>query len=320
MKFIRTILGDIPQEEIGLTYSHEHVVIDHCFATDIHPEFLLNDFKKLKEELAVLKKLELSLMIDTMPVNAGRNPLLSAKLSEETGIHLLVPTGIHQEKYYPRNHWRFQYTEDQLSDLFIADIEEGIDRYDYNGPIVDRTSSHRAGMIKLATDEDPFSGHQELIFRAVTNAHLQTGAPILTHTTNGTLALEQAKFFAKLGANLDHVVLSHVDRNPDSRYIEQVLDTGVSVEFDSAFRWKTPENQTYTHLEKLLPKYPHQFVVGMDAAKSSYWKSYGGKPGLDYLLTTFPEELKKRNLEEFYELLFIQNPRRIYSFSKNQNL
>ncbi|MDG1277767.1 MAG: aryldialkylphosphatase [Algoriphagus sp.] len=319
MNFIRTILGDIPKEQIGLTYSHEHVVIDHCFATDIHPEFLLNDFEKLKEELLELKKLELSLMIDTMPVNAGRNPVLSAKLSKETGIHLIVPTGIHQEKYYPRNHWRFQYSEDQLSDLFIADIEKGIDRYDYNGPIVERNPSHRAGMIKLATNEEPFSAHQELIFRAVVNVHLHSGAPILTHTTNGTFALEQALFFEKLGANLDHVVLSHVDRNPDSRYIEQVLDTGVSVEFDSAFRWKTPENQTYTHLETLLSKYPHQIVVGMDAARNSYWKSYGGKPGLDYLLTTFPKELKKRNLEDFYDLLFIQNPRRIFSFIQPQN-
>ncbi|MHA7128868.1 phosphotriesterase family protein [Algoriphagus namhaensis] len=316
MSFIRTILGDIPSEQIGLTYSHEHVVIDHCYATSLHPEFLLNDFAKLKTELAELKKLDLSLMVDTMPVNAGRNPLLSAKLSEETGIHLVVPTGIHQEKYYPKSHWRFQYSEQELADLFMADVQDGIDRYDYNGPVIRRAQAHKAGLIKLATDETPFSSHQEMIFRAVVQTHRQTGVPILTHTTQGTLALEQAELFAKLGADLDHVVLSHVDRNPDLGYVRAVLDTGVSVEFDSAFRWKTNPNQTYQYLEQLLPDYPRQIVVGMDAAKNAYWKSYGGKPGLDYLLTTFPEELKTRGLEDYLDLIFIHNPRRIYSFIK----
>lgn len=316
MNFIRTILGDVPSESVGITYSHEHVVIDDCFATSLHPEFLLNDFAKLKEELSGLKSLGLSMMVDTMPVNAGRNPLLSAKLSRETGIHLVVPTGIHQEKYYPKSHWRYQYTEDQLTDLFIADVEKGIDQYDYNGPIVDRQASHRAGLIKLATNLETFNAHQELIFRAVVNTHRSTGVPILTHTTDGKLGLEQALLFEKLGANLDHVVLSHLDRNSDMDYLRAVLETGVSVEFDSAFRWKSSPNQTFAHLENLLPSFPAQIVVGMDAARSAYWKSYGGTPGLAYLLTEFPKELSQRNLEEFQESIFITNPRRIYSFIK----
>jgi phosphotriesterase-related protein len=253
-------------------------------------------------------------MVDTMPVNAGRNVLLSAEISKATGINFILPTGMHLEIYYPSSHWRYRYLEDQLTQLFIADIEQGIDRYDYNGPIVERTSC-KAGLIKLATGDEPFSKHQETIFRAVVNAHCQTGAPILTHTNFGRHALAQAELFDKLGADLNHVVLSHTDRNKDLEYHYAIMQTGVSVEWDSAFRWKAgEENWTYTLLEKLLPLYPNQITVGMDAARNNYWKSYNGNPGLDYLLTTFKEELQKKDLDSFFDNLFITNPSRIFSF------
>ncbi len=319
MSFFRTILGDIPAEEMGITYSHEHIVIDECYATIEHPEFLLNDKDKIVTELKSLKSLGCLTMVDTMPVNAGRNVLLSAEISKQTGIHFILPTGIHLEQYYPKSHWRYQYTEDQLTRLFIEDIEHRIDRFDYNGPVVERTE-HKAGLIKLATGDEPITKHQEKIFHAVVNAHVQTGAPILTHTNNGNHALAQAEMFQKLGADLNHVVLSHVDRNKDLGYHHALLQMGVNVEYDSAFRWKTSDgNWTYTLLEKLLPLYPNQITAGMDAAKNAYWKSYGGKPGLDYLLTTFKQELQARNIVSYFNKIFIDNPSRIFSFLKNHN-
>jgi len=316
MSFFRTILGDVPTEQMGITYSHEHIVIDACYATALHPEFLLNDTGKIVAELSGLKALGCATMVDTMPVNAGRNAALSAEISTQTGIHIIVPTGIHLEIYYPASHWRYQYSADQLTRLFVADIEEGIDRFDYNGPLVQRTN-HQAGLIKLATGDEPFTSHQQKIFEAVVQAHRLTGAPILTHTNSGNHAIAQAELFSQLGADLQHVVLSHVDRNKDIGYHEALLQTGVNVEFDSAFRWKQgEENWTYTLLEKLLPRYGNQITVGMDAAKSAYWKSYGGKPGLDYLLTTFKDQLQQRQLGEFFNKLFIENPAGIFSFKE----
>ena len=318
MPFIRTILGDLPSEQMGITFSHEHVVIEENYVTLDHPDFLLNDVEKISAELRGLKALGCATMVDTIPANAGRNPTKSATIAHQTGIHLIVPTGIHLEQYYPASHWRYTYTEDQLSDLFIADIELGIDRFDYNGPIVERTP-HRAGLIKLATGDEAITTHQEKIFRAVVNAHRATGAPILTHTNSGKHALAQAEHFAQLGAKLRHVVLSHVDKNLDLDYHHALMQTGVSVEYDSAFRWKTgAENWTYTLLEKLLPLYPEQITVGMDAARNTYWRSFGGTPGLDFLLTTFVEEINTRGLGTYFQAIFIDNPARIFSFDQSK--
>lgn len=313
-RFFRSVLGDRPSSEMGLTYSHEHIVIDDCYVTGKHPEFLLNDVDKISEELSNFYKAGGRTVVDTMPANAGRNILKSVEVSQKSKVQIIVPTGIHLEIYYPENHWRYAYSEDELTRLFIADITEGIDEFDYSGPFIKRTS-HKAGLIKLATGDGPFSKHQELIFRAVVNAHLATGAPILTHTNFGRQAVEQAQLFDKLGAKLNHVVLSHVDRAKSIDYNRAVLDTGVRVEYDSAFRWKKDEpNHTLKLLESLLPEFPEQITLGMDMAKNAYWKSYGGAPGLNYLIETIPDFLKSKGLEEHYQKLFFDNPERLYSF------
>ncbi|RMG71503.1 MAG: aryldialkylphosphatase [Bacteroidetes bacterium] len=313
--FFRTALGDRPTADMGLTYAHEHIIIEDSYVTAAHPEFLLNDVDKVSAELAALYAAGGRTVVDTMPANCGRNVLKLAEVSRRSGVHIIVPTGIHLEIYYPHNHWRYTYTEDQLTALFVADIEEGIDRYDYGGPYVDRTP-HRAGMIKLATGDEPITPHQEKIFRAVVNAHLQTGAPILTHTNFGRQALEQARMFDRLGAKLEHVVLSHVDRQPDPDYHRAVMDVGVRVEYDSAFRWelKGQPNVTFHLLEQLLPAYADRITLGMDMAKNVYWQTYGGAPGLTWLVEQIPVFLQEKGLEACVEDLFFRTPQRLYGF------
>lgn len=316
MSFIRTVLGDIPPAQAGITYAHEHLIIEESFPTWANPDFLLNDVDKVSAELTQVYQAGGRTMVDTMPANCGRNVLKLAEVSRRTGIQIIAPTGIHLEQYYPPSHWRYQYSEDQLTRLFIADVEEGIDAYDYNGPFVERTP-HRAGMVKLATGDETITPHQELIFRAVVNTHRATGVPILTHTNAGRRALDQVERFDKLGADLSHVVLSHVDRCSDVGYHRAVLQTGVRVEFDSAFRWKaSEENWTYRLLEALLPDFPEQITAGMDAARSTYWQSYGGSPGLTYLLTTFRDELARRGLGDYWNRLMVQNPAALYRFKQ----
>jgi len=89
------------------------------------------------------------------------------------------------------------------------------------------------------------------------------------------------------------------------------------LEYDSHFRWKNEkDNATYMLLEELLPQHSDQIVVGMDMARHGYWESYGGQPGLKYLLTTFKETMAKRNLDSYLEKIFILNPQRIFSFKE----
>lgn len=314
MNFVRTVLGDIEPQAMGFTGSHEHIIIEEGFVTMGNKDFILNDVDKVSEELKNFYTAGGRTVVDTMPAACGRNVLKLAAVSKNTGVHIIVPTGIHLEKYYRPNHWRYFVTEEELTDLFIKDIEEGIDEYDYSCPIVKRTR-HKAGLIKLATGKEKFSEHQLKIFRSVVQTHRVTGAPILTHTTEGLQAIEQAELFIKLGADVKHIVLSHLDRNKDLGYHKAVMQTGVYVEYDSHFRWKNDDdNWTYTLLEKLLPDFSGQITIGMDMARNTYWKSYNGSPGLNYLLTDFQEQMKKRGLQEYIKEIFFNNPHQLFQF------
>lgn len=313
--FVRTVLGDMDPSQMGLTYSHEHIIIEESFPTVSNPLFILNDVDKVSRELIGFHMAGGGTVVDTMPANCGRSAEKLAEVSRRSKVNIIAPTGIHLEMYYLPNHWRYSYTADQLSDLFTDDITLGIDRHDYGAPIVERTP-YKAGLIKLATSDEVITGHQQKLFEAAVNAHLQTGAPILTHTNGGKLAMEQVELFARLGANLNHVVISHVDKNRDLGFHHDLMQTGVYVEYDSHFRWKTTDdNWTLSLLEALLPHYADHIVLGMDMAKNSYWKSYGGSPGLNYLLTQFRDDLESRDLDIYFDKLFFSNPQKLYTFT-----
>lgn len=310
---VRTILGDIPPSELGVCYAHEHIVIDRGYATDRHPAFLLNDPDRIVRELRAFRAAGGASMIDSMPCDCGRNAALQAEVSRMSGVRIVVPTGLHLPQYYDSGHWSFHYNVDQLAALFAADVCDGIDRYDYSGPLVERLE-HRAGLIKIATGP-AFTPREERIFAAAAEAHRRTGVPILTHTEQGELGMEQAERLSALGVDLSRVTLSHLDRKPDPAYHREVLSTGVNLEYDSAFRWKRETNPTRDLLLELYPEFPSQLMLGMDAARSAYWKAYGGSPGLTFLLDTFRPQLLHAGLAEAdLQAIFVANPARAYAF------
>jgi phosphotriesterase-related protein len=175
----------------------------------------------------------------------------------------------------------------------------------------------RAGVIEVAGERDELSRHEMKCFRAAAQTQQQTGAPILTHTEEGTAALEQIEVLATAGADLKHVVLSHLDRNFDVNTHRKVLSSGVLLEYDSAFRWKTGENPTLQLLMGLLPEFPRQIMLDMDAARRSYWKSFGGAPELSFLLNNFVPRMRDAGIpEETITKIFVDNPAHVYVFCK----
>jgi len=316
MSFIRTVLGDIATNELGCCYAHEHIIIDDSVATLRYPDFKLDSVENGIAELKQFYTDGGRAMVDSMPCDAGRNVLKLAQISEQSKVHILCPTGLHLAKYYDEGHWSQHYSVEQITELFIADIEQGIDRFDYSGPCVERTK-HRAGLIKIATNGPEFTSRGEKIFEAAANAHRTTGAPILTHVEQGIGALEQAAKLSEHGVDLSKVVLSHTDRKPEPGYHRDILQTGVKVEYDSAFRWKTEDNPTLELVMELIGDFPNQIMLGMDAARPSYWKSYGGAPGLSFLLNEFTDMLRARGLgDQQWQQIFIATPADTYSFKE----
>jgi len=315
MSFVRTVLGDIPADQLGVCYAHEHIIIDPSFTTAKNPDFLLDDVAVAVAELGDFRRAGGRAMVDSMPCDCGRNVTKLAAISRLADVHIVAPTGLHLAKYYEPSHWGNSCSEAELTSLFIAEIETGIAAEDYPNPASRRPTSHRAGVIKIATGEK-ISRREERLFAAAAAAQRKTGSPILTHTEQGTLALEQIELLNRHGADLRHVCLSHTDRKPDVAYHREILASGVKVEFDSAFRWKPGQgNPTLDLVVALMEEFPTQIMLGMDAARRGYWRHYGGQPGLDFLLTTFSGNLKQRGVTAAaLKRIFTGNPAETFQF------
>ena len=316
MTLVRTVLGDIEPSALGVTYCHEHLVIDGGRPVLQEPEFDLADAQAMAAEVAEAATLGLRSVIDAMPCDAGRSAAKLAHISRGTGVNVVAPTGLHHERYYGPAHWSQRVSVDELSELFVLDVTDGIDANDYSGPVVRRTV-HRAGVVKVAGSEGGPSERDRRVFEAAAEAHRRTGVPILTHCEQGTGALEQVRLLADLGVDLDHVALSHVDKVVDRGYHRELLATGASAEYDGSFRWGDEPNGTLRLLTWMAEdRRDDRIVLGMDAARRRYYRVHGGSPGLAWLLDGFSAEMADAGLDlSVRRRLFVDNPARIFSFA-----
>jgi predicted metal-dependent phosphotriesterase family hydrolase len=315
MTFIRTVLGDIAPAELGVTYAHEHLVIDGGRPVEMSPDFLLADLDRLTDEVGAAREAGLRAAMDAMPADCGRNPAKLAELSRRTGVHIIAATGLHHERFYGPSHWSLRATEDEMADLFVADIEDGIDERDDSGPIVRRTDV-RAGVVKVAGSEAGPSARDAPIFRAAALAHARTGVPIHTHCDGGTGALEQLRLLADAGIPAERISLSHVDKVVDRGYHRDLFATGAFAVYDQAFRWGDRPNGTLQLLDWAAEDgNVRQVMLGMDAARQGYYAAFGGSPGLPFLLREFSVEMEARGLAEpIHHAMFVENPARAFAF------
>lgn len=311
MSFVRTILGDIPPEALGVCYAHEHVIIDPSFATEVDPSFLIDDVDRAIAELRECRAVGVRAMIDTMPGGAGRNANKLAAVSEASGIHIVCPTGMHLAKYYREDDPLLKLDMDALAEWFIGEIEVGVRECDSTA---DRP--RRAGVIKIASGRNRLSEHETKVFAAAAIAHRATGCPIITHTEAGTAAHEQVDRLEAGGVDLSRVTLSHMDRLPDIELHRSLLKRGVNLEYDSCFRWKADgPNHSLNLLVALIDDFGGQLMLGMDAARRRYWRSYDGEPGLSFLYGAFVGRLRAEGFDaSAIRSLFVDNPSRAYAF------
>jgi phosphotriesterase-related protein len=317
MTFVRTVLGDIAPSDLGVTYAHEHLVIDGGRMVEQSPDFLLADADKAVTELDTAARLGLHSVIDAMPCDLGRNVLKLAEISRRSRIQVVAPTGLHLAMYYPDDHWSQAEPVDALAERFTADVIEGIDADDYRGPEIRRTD-HRAGVIKIAGGRDALSAHEVKVFDAAAAAHRETGVPILTHCTDGRAAVEQIQRLTRAGVSAASITLSHTDKVVDRGYHHEILSSGVFVEYDQAFRWPVGmENGTLTVLGWMLEDgFGEQLMLGLDAARQGYWSAYGGRPGMGFLLGAFSEQMAAAGVSaEARHRIFVENPARAFTFT-----
>jgi phosphotriesterase-related protein len=256
-------------------------------------------------------------MVDAMPMASGRGPDRLARISRETGVHIVMATGLHTEKYYTSTPWIGAASVDQLADWFVDDIEVGADVHDHLDKGISRTP-HRAGIIKAATGPSGMTGFARKSFEAAAIASQQAGAPVLTHCEEGQGGMEQVESLSSLGVLPSRVMLSHTDKVPDAAYHTDLLEAGVNLEFDQALRQEAAAGEGTARLlaTQIERGFGGQLMLGTDGARRSLWSSLGGQPGLAWLAAGYRAILEAVGIgTEMQETLFVHNPKRFLAMT-----
>lgn len=281
----------------GITYMHEHITIDLSEVKNSE-DCQLDTFSETVKEFQKLYDKGVRNIVDVTNFGMGRNIPYVEKVAEKSGINIIHATGFYQEKFYPIQ--VFWGSKEELAERMIREIKEGI-----------KDTDIKAGIIgEIGTSYNKWTDTEKKVFEAVIIAHKETGKPITTHTTLGTLGHEQVEFFKKHNVDLNQVIIGHVDLTGDAEYILHMLKEGVYVEFDTIGKENYMPDQVRAEMLKKIQDvgYIDKVMLSMDITRKSHLEYHGG-PGYAYLLDSFIPLLEQTGLtDNSIEKLLIKNP------------
>jgi predicted metal-dependent phosphotriesterase family hydrolase len=287
---IRTVLGDIDAGTLGPTYCHEHLVTRPAarFGEDLR----LDDEDRAAEELERFRAAGGGALVEVTTPEFGRDLEALRRLAERTGVHVVACTGHVSEEY-----WRGVLdldirSEPELVEEYVADLADG------------------AGIIKAGTSHGGATATEEKLLRAAAGAQREIGAPITTHTTAGTGALEQTDVLADVGADLSHVCIGHLDRLLDEALHLELARRGVFLGYDCISKEQYAPDADRVRLIVRLVEEGHggQVLLSGDLARRSYLEAWGGTPGYRYILERFVPLLREAGVDD--RALLVDNPAR----------
>ncbi len=305
---IQTVLGPIAKDQLGITDAHEHLIRDGGALVDIDADFLLDNVAAAQAELKMFRAVDGRAIVDMTPTAPGRNPELVRELSRQTGVHVIATTGFVDWALGPESPvW--QITETALADALASEVCVGMDAGNYSGAVVRRTSI-RAGVIKISLEHDVPTERELCFIEAVATAHRMTGAPIVVHTDRGKGTLGLLSLLAKLGVESSAVILSHVFHARDYGLVESLVRQGAFVVADGVGKPQHSESKIIDDVRLLVQAgFGDRVLLGLDLSRRKYWKSYGGGPGMSYLVSKLVHRLNEGGVSDVaIRQMLISNP------------
>lgn len=285
----------------GYTLIHEHTTIDLSRIKG-DQDTNLNCFNETVQEFKDLYELGVRNIIDVTQDGMGRDVEYVNKVSELSGINIIQATGFYKEPFLPD--YVFEYTVEQLADYMVNEIENGIDGTDTKAQIIG----------EIGTSKNVFEPAERKVFEAAVLAHKRTNTIITTHTSLGTLALEQAEFFIEQGVDPKKVIIGHQDLSGNIDQVRALMKMGFNVAFDTIGK-----NNYYPDTEraKIVKQLQDEgllehLTLSLDITRKTNMK-YKGGIGYSYLFTDFIPMLKAEGVtDESIKLMLETNPQTIF--------
>jgi len=317
---IQTLNGPIDPKDLGVTYTHVHLT-GHTpewlkpttwpgltyFAVD--PDMGLPDPERMVPEVESFEKAGGKTLVEMTAIDWGRKIDSILKVAKQVRSHIVVTTGLNRGIFC--DPWVHEYSEKQLTDLFVREIKEGVEGTGY-----------KCGIIKIPGSYNHIKFVERKIIQAAAEANRETGAPISSHTDKGTMGLEQLKILRERGVDPSKVIIGHLDLCLDYYEHKEIAQQGAYIQYDQIGKAKYgPDSRRIDLIVKLTKDgFGERILIGLDYGRKSDLVAYGGGPGLAYGLTTFAPRLRKAaeaeglDGDKVFSDIFIKNPSRALSF------
>jgi phosphotriesterase-related protein len=221
---IMTVNGPVPVGKMGVSLTHEHILVDFIGADSISSN-RWDRSKVIEKSLPHLKKIKDSgcqTFVDCTPAFLGRDPLLLKALSDSSGLNIITNTGYYganNNKFIPRH--AFSETAEQLASRWIAEWTEGIDG-----------TGIKPGFIKIGVDHGSLSELHRKLITAAAMTHLKTGLIIASHTGPAIAAFEQIDILQKEGVSPEAFIWVHAQVEKDPASHIKAARSGAWISFD----------------------------------------------------------------------------------------
>ncbi len=305
---IMTVNGWLNAEDMGITLTHEHIMLDwigpdstgyHRWDRDSVVERMMPFFQEIAGYGC-------RTFIDCTPAYIGRDPYLDKRLSELSGLNIIISTGYYgamNDKYVPRHAWT--ETSEQLSERWLKEWNKGIDE-----------SGIRPGIIKIAVRRDTIlSELHTKIVEAAALAHLKSGLTIVSHTGIGERAFEQLEILKKYGVSPEAFVWTHAQGGTKEDQI-RAAKSGAWISLDNV-NSDTASLLSYVEMLKNLKKNNllNKVLISHDSGWYTVGEPVGGaiRPYTDIFNYLLPEMRKNGFTNEEITLIMEKNPQEAYS-------
>jgi phosphotriesterase-related protein len=262
-------------------------------------------------------------IVDVTSIGLKRDPEALLRVSEATGLHIVMGTGYYQRVYHPLD--MDQRSVEDLTEVIVTDVTEGV-----NGTGI------RSGIIgEIGVNGGPIRPNEEKSIRAAGLASVITGAPISLHRGGvGAERHQTLDILEEVGVDLERVILGHSDEIADDLGLMlELLERGPYIQLDLIGRDEVvrsidvlgPEEglgpSVTVRDAEAIPRlieagYEDKVLLSHDVCWKTHLKRYGGF-GYSFILERFIPHLLNMGVgESSIEKMTVTNPARILVFAE----
>ncbi len=334
----QTVLGLIDPATLGPTLMHEHLLWDirtpamranpdqgpaitlcNCWGINYGTRKAPRNYRftceaTATEELRDMRNAGGRTVVELTVGGLDPRPNGLVALARDADVHVVMGCGHYVDEYQPAAN------RERSADGFAAEIVDQIQLGAWNTDV-------RAGIIGEIGCQAPWTPLERTVMAGALLAMAETGAALNVHPgRDPDQPQEVADFASARGAQMDRIVISHIDRTIfDEARMLKLADSGVVIEFDlfgqeqsyySLSDIDMPNDAQRLRMIRTLIGHGHleRVVISHDICYQTRLTRFGGH-GYGHVFANVVPMMRRRGFDEReIDAILVANPRRLLTF------